>query len=281
MRLVLFLTASYLAVEVAGGFITGSLVLFADAGHVLVDFVGLSLALLAIHYGRKAAGADKTYGYYRLEILAALANAILMAGIGGVILVEAVQRFMDPPEIEGQLVFIFAVPGLLINLVSGLLLFEAQTESLNMRGAFLEVASDFVGSAAVLGTGAVLYFTSFKEIDPLVSLAIGLFILPRTWNLMMSAVHVLLEGTPAGMNMTHIQEHILGTPGVVGVHDLHVWSLTSGVNVLSAHVIVGLGVAQEDALNELSACLADHFDIEHSTFQIEGADRRATEPASH
>jgi cobalt-zinc-cadmium efflux system protein len=281
LQIVLALTAAYLAVEVAGAVITNSLALLADAGHVFIDVAGMTLALLAIRYGARSPTAQKTYGYYRVEILSALINGMLMVGIGTYIVFEAVRRFSDPPDLPGLAVFAFAVPGLVVNIVSAVLLYESQKGSLNLRGAFLEVVSDLAGSVAVMVSGIVIYFTDFKAIDPLASLAIGIFILPRTWVLLSEAIHVLLEGVPRNVNMDHVREHILGVDGVTALHDLHVWNLTSGMNVMSAHVVIAPEAQAGRVLNDLCSCLSGHFDIEHSTFQIERTDRSEMEHAGH
>jgi cobalt-zinc-cadmium efflux system protein len=281
LRIVLALTATYLLVEVAGAAITGSLALLADAGHMLIDVTGLVVALLAIRFGARGASSAKSYGYYRLEILAALLNGLMMAAIGAYILYEAVQRFSDPPSLPGLEVVAFAVPGLAVNAISIGLLMEAQKSSLNMRGAFLEVLADLGGSTAVIVVGVVIALGGPAIVDPLASLAIGLLIVPRTWNLLAEAVHVLLEGVPRNVDVEAVRGHILGVAGVTGLHDLHIWNLTSGVNVMSAHVVVQDGVPSQRVLSDLCACLADHFDIEHSTFQIESPDRSATEHAAH
>jgi cobalt-zinc-cadmium efflux system protein len=281
LQIVLALTAAYLLVEVVGAVVTGSLALLADAGHMLIDVTGIVVALLAIRFAARSPSAQKSYGYYRLEILAALANGLLMAGIGAYILYEAVQRFSDPPELPGLGVVVFAAPGLLINAVSIWLLMEAQKSSLNLRGAFLEVLADLGGSAAVLVVGAAIALGGPGIVDPIASLGIGLFILPRTWSLLAEAVHVLLEGVPRNVDMDVVRGHILGVAGVTGMHDLHVWNLTSGMNVMSAHVVVEDGTSTQRVLSDLCECLADHFDIEHPTFQIESPDRSASEHAAH
>jgi cobalt-zinc-cadmium efflux system protein len=281
LQIVLLLTGGYLLVEVAGAVITGSLSLLADAGHMLIDVTGLTVALLAIRFAARSPSAAKSYGYYRLEILAALLNGLLMVGISAYILVEAIQRFSDPPSLPGLGVVAFALPGLVVNAIAIWLLMEAQKASLNMRGAFLEVVADMGGSAAVVVVGVILAVGGPLVVDPIASLAIGLFILPRTWSLLAEAVHVLLEGVPRNVDIETVRSHILGVEGVTGMHDLHVWNLTSGMNVMSAHVVVGDGVSSQRVLSDLCACLADHFDIEHSTFQIESPDRSETEHAAH
>jgi cobalt-zinc-cadmium efflux system protein len=281
LQIVLALTGGYLLVEVAGAVVTGSLALLADAGHMLIDVTGIVVALMAIRFAARSPSAQKSYGYYRLEILAALLNGLLMAGIGAYILYEAVQRFSDPPELPGLGVVAFAVPGLIVNAISIWLLMEAQRTSLNLRGAFLEVLADLGGSTAVLLVGAVIALGGPGIVDPIASVGIGLFILPRTWNLLAEAVHVLLEGVPRNVDMEAVRGHILGVEGVTGMHDLHVWNLTSGMNVMSAHVVVEGGTSSQRVLSDLCECLADHFDIEHSTFQIESPDRSASEHAAH
>lgn len=281
LRLVLALTLCYFAVEVVAGILTSSLSLIADAGHMLTDVAGVSMALLAIWFANRPASPDKTYGYYRLEILAALANGLLLLGVAGYILIEAYRRFADPPDVVGLPMLLVASIGLLINLISAYLLLHGQKKSLNLRGAFLEVVSDTLGSVAVILAGLVVVLTGFKLIDPIAAVVIGLFIIPRTWSLMSEAVHILLEGAPKGVDLDTVQLHIIETTGVVGVHDLHAWTITSGMNVLSAHVVVEDGVKSEEVLDALCRCLADDFDIEHSTFQIESIDRRATESMAH
>ena len=281
LRLVLLLTTSYMGVELVGGLLTGSLALIADAGHMMTDVFGVGMALAAIWFANRPATPAKTYGYYRLEILAALANGFLLVGVAVYILWEASQRIGDAPEILGAEMLVVASVGLLVNLVSAYLLFEGQKNSLNLRGAFLEVVSDLLGSVAVIVAGLVIILTGWEGADLVASAFIGLFIVPRTWHLMGEAIHVLLEGTPRGIDLDHIRNHILGTEDVVSVHDLHVWSMTSGVPVMSAHVVIKEGASTSTVLDRLCACLLDHFDIEHSTFQLERADRGSKEPARH
>ena len=281
LTVVLALTASYTLVEIVVGLRSGSLALIADAGHMLTDVAGVSMALIAIKFAARPATSEKTYGYFRLEIFAAIGNSLLLFGIAGFVLYEAFGRFSDPPDVGGLPVLGVAAVGLLINLISAALLFQGQKTSLNLRGAFLEVVSDLAGSLAVVIAGVVLLISTFNLIDPIVSVLISVFILPRTWKLVSEALHVLLEGVPRHLNIAHIEEHILETHGVTAVHDLHVWCLTSGMDVISAHVVIGEDANSREVLNELSICLADHFDIEHSTFQIEQPDRSQLEHAAH
>ncbi len=281
LRAVLALTVVYLVVEIVGGVLTGSLALIADAGHMLTDVAGVSMALLAIWFAARPATPDKTYGYYRLEILAALTNGILLFGVAGYILFEAFRRFSQPPDVLGLPMLGVAGVGLAVNITSAYLLLHGQQNSLNMRGAFLEVVSDMLGSVAVIIAGLVILVTGFNLVDPIASVVIGLFILPRTWALMNEAVHILLEGAPKGVDLATVRQHVLETPGVADVHDLHAWTITSGMNVISAHVVIEGAVSQEQVLDDLCRCLSDDFDIEHSTFQIESTDRRATEATAH
>lgn len=281
LRIVFLLTVSYLAVEVAGGILTGSLALIADAGHMLADAAGIGMALIAIRFAARPATPEKTYGFYRLEILAALTNGFFLVGVAGYILFEAYHRLSSSHEVLGLPMLGVATVGFMVNLTSAYLLLEGQKTSLNMRGAFLEVVSDLLGSAAVILAGVVIVLTGSRIVDPIASVFIGLFILPRTWKLMNDALHVLLEGVPRHINMDHVREHILAVEGVTSVHDLHVWSLTSGVDVISAHVVVREDATPHRVLDELCGCLGAHFDIEHSTFQIEQKDRAELEHASH
>jgi cobalt-zinc-cadmium efflux system protein len=236
---------------------------------------------MAIWFAARPATQEKSYGYYRLEILAAVVNGGLLVGVSAYILFEAYRRFTAPPEVLGLPMLGVASVGLAVNLVSAYLLLHGGKTSLNLRGAFLEVVSDLLGSVAVIIAGGIILATGFNLIDPIASVVIGAFILPRTWSLMSEAVHVLLEGVPKDVDMSHVRQHILETKSVVGVHDLHAWTITSGMNVLSAHVVVEDGADPQRVLDELCSCLADHFDIEHSTFQIEPSDRQAMERASH
>lgn len=281
LRLVLLLTASYLIVEVAAAWLTNSLALLADAGHMVADVAGIALALTAIRFARRPATLEKTYGYYRLEMLAALLNGLLLLAIAAYILIESYRRFSDPPDFEGVPTLIVASLGLVVNLVAAYWLHDAQKTSLNMRGAYLEVMSDLLGSIAVILAAAVFLATGFKLIDVLASIFIGLFILPRTWSLINQAVHVLLEGAPRNVDLAIIRQHIIEVEGVTSVHDLHVWNLTSGMDVMSAHVVISPQASSQQVLDNLHLCLGDHFDIEHSTFQIESPDRSASEHVRH
>ena len=275
------LTLAIFAVEAIGGFAANSLALLADAGHMLTDVAGIGLALLAIWIGSRPASAERTFGYQRLEILAAIVNALLLFGVGAFILFEAIRRLAQPSEIASGLMIAVALVGLAGNGASLWLLRHAQSQSLNARGAFLEVLSDFAGSAAVIVAGVVIVLTGLGAADAIASIVIDVLIFPRTWRLLRDAVDVLLEATPKGLDMALVRSHILEAPGVTECHDLHVWTITSGMNVVSAHVIVAPDAKPAAVLDHLCECLAGFFDIEHSTFQIETADRRRLEEVGH
>ena len=278
---VLGLSLFVLLVEVVGGIASNSLALLADAGHMLTDVSGIGLSLLAIWFAGRRPTTERSFGYLRLEIFAAVANAVLLFGVAAFILVEAWQRLSAPPEVASGLMLGVALLGLALNAVSLFVLRDAQRTSLNMRGAYLEVMGDLAGSAAVIVAAMIITSTGWIAADALASVGIALLILPRTYALLRDATDVLLEATPKDLDMTHVRRHILEAPGVVDCHDLHAWTITSGVNVLSAHVILAEGADPALTLDALCACLSDDFDIEHSTFQLETADRRRFEERSH
>ena len=263
------LTAVYMAAEAVGGLLTGSLALLADAGHMLTDAGALGLALFAIQYAERAATPQKTYGYLRTEILAALINAIALLLISFFILYEAWQRFRQPPEVLGGPMLIVAAIGLIVNLVNMRMLASAAGESLNAKGAYLEVLSDMLGSVGVIAAGIIVLKTGWYRADPIIGAAIGLFIVPRTWSLLKDATHILLEGVPERIDVTSLESAMRSVNGVTAVHDLHVWTLTSGFDSLSAHVIVEDGVQPSRILSELEKLLKEQFQLEHLTLQLE------------
>jgi cobalt-zinc-cadmium efflux system protein len=281
LKLVLAITLTILAAEVAGALLSGSLTLLADAGHMLMDAGGIALALLAISFGQRSPSQARTFGYLRLEILAAALNALLLFAVSVFVIVEAVRRLIHPPAVASGIMLAFGIVALCGNACSLLLLRHGQGQSLNIRGAFLEVLSDFLGAAAVIAAAVVIAVTGFQRAAPIASLLIGAMIIPRTWQLLRQATDVLLEATPKNVNLDEVRRHMLETPGVIDVHDLHAWTITSGVNVLSAHVVVTGEAASGPVLDQLGGCLADHFDIEHSTFQIEPPGHRDHEPILH
>ena len=273
LRIALSITLAVMLVEIAGGVLANSLALVADAAHMATDALGLGMALLAIHFANLPPSGNRTFGYARAEILAALANCLLLLGVGGYVLYEAVQRFVTPAGTDGGLMIVFGLIGLVANSVSLTLLMRGQKESLNVRGAFLEVAADALGSLAVMISAAVILLTGWEAADPIASLVIGVMIVPRTVKLLRETVDVLLEAAPKNVDMAEVRAHILALDGVEDVHDLHAWTITSGLPVLSAHVVVSSDVlsaiGHEKMLHELQGCLGHHFDVEHCTFQLE------------
>jgi cobalt-zinc-cadmium efflux system protein len=273
LRIALAITLSVMVLEIVGGILSDSLALIADAAHMATDAVGLAMALLAIHFANRPAGLNRTFGFARAEILAALANCLLLLGVGAYLLFEAVERFITPAETKGWLTIAFAVVGLLANMVSLSILVRGQKESLNVRGAYLEVLADTLGSLTVLVSAAIILATGWLPADPIASLVIGLMIVPRTWKLLRETLNVLLEAAPKGVDMGEVRAHIVGLPGVEDVHDLHAWTITSGMPVLSAHVVVSQhildAVGHEKMLHDLQGCIGGHFDVEHCTFQLE------------
>ncbi|GAE63850.1 cation transporter [Chryseobacterium indologenes] len=269
LLIVLALSGTYLIAEVIGGIVTNSLALLADAAHMLTDVVGLLLAFIAIKIGERKADPSKTYGYYRTEILAAVINAVVLLGISVYVLVEAYKRFQDPPEVQSTSMLIVAGIGLIVNIVGLMILRKDSEASLNMKGAYFEVLSDMLTSVGVMIAGVIMLTTGWYYADPLISAAIGLLIFPRTWKLLMEAVHVLLEGTPKDVNIQELHNSLEKTPGVKDVHDLHVWSLTSSVNAMSAHIVKDEAYAQNQLLKTLTDQTTKNFKISHTTFQIE------------
>ena len=281
LALVLAITVTILAAEVSGAVLSGSLTLLADAGHMLTDAGGIGLSLLAIRLAQRSASPARTFGYLRLEILAAAMNAMLLFAVGVFVIAEAIRRLIHPPPVTSSVMLLFGVIAVGGNACSLLLLRQGQRESLNIRGAFVEVLSDLLGSLAVVAAAAVIALTGFTRADPIASLLIAVLIIPRTWQLLRQAGDVLLEATPRGVDLDEVRQHMLATSGVIDVHDLHAWTITSGVNVLAAHVVVDGQAAGGPVLDQLAGCLSHHFDIEHSTFQIEPPGHRNHEPILH
>ncbi|MFG2543686.1 cation diffusion facilitator family transporter [Streptomyces sp. NPDC048232] len=273
LRVALGITLTVMVVEIVGGVLADSLALIADAAHMATDALGLGMALLAVHFANRPASDRRTFGYARAEILAALANCVLLLGVGGYVLYEAIERFLTPAGTQGGLTVVFGAIGLVANMVSLSLLMRGQKDSLNVRGAFLEVAADALGSLAVIVSALVILATGWQPADPIASLLIGLMIVPRTLRLLRETLDVLLEAAPKGVDIGEVRAHILALDGVEDVHDLHAWTITSGLPVLSAHVVVSgetlSAIGHEKILHELQGCLGDHFDVEHCTFQLE------------
>jgi cobalt-zinc-cadmium efflux system protein len=266
---VLTLTLVFLVVEVVAGIVTGSLALLADAGHMLTDVAGLVLALLAMKLAERKASPRRTFGYHRAEILAALINAVLLVGVAGYILREAWERFRDPHPVPSGTVLVVAAIGLLVNVAGALLLRTGSRRSLNLRGAYNEVVADALSSVGVIAGAAVIAFTGFYLVDTLVAVAIAVFVLPRSWTLLRETLHVLLEGTPREVDLAALRSAMEGVPGVKTVHDLHVWTLTSGIHALSAHAILQEGATHGQVLGDLRSRVTAGFPISHVTVQLE------------
>jgi cobalt-zinc-cadmium efflux system protein len=275
---VLAITLTVLVVEVVGGLLSGSFALIADAGHMLTDAAGVALALVATSLARRPATARRTFGWQRAEILAALVNALVLTVVAVGAVVGGVRRIAEPGEVEAGLMLGVAVVGLVANAIGLLLLRPGQQESLNVRGAYLEVLGDLLGSVAVIAAAVVVLTTGFTAADAIASVLIGILIAPRAWSLLRDVGAVLLEATPAGVDLDDVRRHICGVPGVLGVHDLHAWTITSGVPVLSAHVEVPQDVLARGesgrVLGDLRRCLSGHFDVDHCTFQLEPPESR-------
>ena len=263
------LTVTFMLIEFAAGLWTGSLALVADAGHMLTDAGALALALFASWIAARPPTPAKTYGYYRAEILAALVNAVVLLAVAGVVLYEAWRRIVAPAPVLGVPMAVVAAVGLAVNVTGAWLLHRGAHESLNVRAAYLEVLSDALSSLAVLVAATVVITTGLTVADPLASAAIALLIVPRTWGLLRQAVNVLLEGTPAHLELTEIEAAMTRVPGVRRVHDLHVWTLTSGREAMSAHVVVADVRESERLLEALHAVLHARFGIDHTTIQLE------------
>ncbi|RIX44655.1 MAG: cation transporter [Rhodocyclales bacterium GT-UBC] len=276
LRFALALTGCFLIAEVIGGVLTGSLALISDAAHMLTDTAALAIALAAIRVARRPADRRRTYGYHRFEILAAAFNALLLFAVALYILVEAYQRLTSPPEIQSVGMLVIASIGLVVNLISIRLLREGQSDSLNVKGAYLEVWSDLLGSIGVIVGAVVIQLTGWSWVDPLVAVAIGLWVLPRTWILLKDSLNILLEGVPEGIDLGEVEQAMLAVPGVLGVHDLHLWALTTGKSSLTAHVVYDqIYSPEKDLMPALQTVLANRFKVVHTTLQCE------IEPCEH
>lgn len=278
LRLVLGVTVGVLAVELVGAYLSGSLALLADAGHMATDAAAVVLALSASYVATLPASPQRTFGFHRAEILAALGNAVVLLVVCSYLVWSGVGRLVEPPAVEADLMLGFATVGLLANGVSLALLARRKDSSLNMRGAHLEVLSDLLGSAAVVVAAVVILTTGFTRADPIASLLIAAMVLPRSFSLLREAVDVLLEASPRDVDLADVRSHLIAVPGVIDVHDLHAWTITNGMPVLSAHVTVSDDCLAERGvgalLDEFSGCVASHFDVDHATFQIEPESHR-------
>lgn len=294
LKIVLLLTSGYLVAEVVGGLLTNSLALLADAGHMLTDTGGLALAVFAISYARKPASPKRTYGFYRMEILASLANSLVLILLSVYIFYEAYRRFFEPPEIQSLSMTIVAAIGLVVNFTGMKLLGghshdhshndnheheekkeqhaeeDEEPESLNVEGARLELLSDMLGSIGVIAAGLIIMTTNFYLADPIVSIGLAIFILPRTWRLLKKSIHILMEGVPHNISYEELKKAILEVKGVTGVFDIHIWTITSGMDAISAHVVVMDPSRSQAILQELNSLFEKRFKFAHATIQIEG-----------
>lgn len=278
LKIALALTGTYFIAEVVGGLMTGSLALLSDAAHMLTDVMALIVALVAIRIGQRAPDPKRTFGYYRFEILAAAFNAAVLFVVAFYILYEAYRRFSEPPDIQTGGMLIVAVIGLLVNGVSMWVLRGSSDSSLNMKGAYLEVLSDTLGSVGVIGAAILIRFTGWWQVDPILAVLIGLWVLPRTWKLLGQSVNVLLEGVPEGFELQKLHDALTALPGVREVHDLHVWSLTSGRNSMTVHLVANS--ASPNVVQQAQQIAREH-DIEHASIQVEENGTASLERGSH
>jgi cobalt-zinc-cadmium efflux system protein len=262
-------SSGVLVLELVAGIAGNSLALLADAGHMFADVVGMALSLGAITIATRPRSSGRTFGLYRLEILAAAINAVVLLGIGVAVLVAALRRFAEPPDVGGQFILVVATIALIANAASLRLLGHGRAASLNVRAAYLEVLGDLLGAIAVIVAGVVIAATGWLQADAVASIVIAVLIVPRTVALLRDSVDVLMEATPKGIDMADVERHIREAPGVRDVHDLHAWTITSGMNVVSAHVVLDEDGKPGDVLDHLALCLSADFDIDHSTFQLE------------
>jgi cobalt-zinc-cadmium efflux system protein len=286
LKVVLLLTSAFFVIQILVGFKIGSLAVISDAGHMLIDVAGLVMALLAISFTQKPATPARTYGFYRAEILASLLNSLFLILLSVIILFEAFERILHPSEVNGLPIIIVASIGLGINLLGIGLLSKVRIknrsqdsslekynapvqENLNIHGVYLEVLADTIGSAGVIAAGIIIQTTGFYLADPLISIGIVALILPRTWLLLKKAIHILIEGTPSHLCHEEIKNSILSVKGVTGVFDLHIWTITSGIHALSAHVVIIDRNRSHQILQEINSMLENNFNITHATIQIE------------
>jgi cobalt-zinc-cadmium efflux system protein len=269
LRTALVITAVFLAVELVGGFVAGSVALIADAGHMATDVAALGLALFAIRVAGREATASKTYGYRRTEILAALANGVVLVGVSVFVAVDAVERMFAPPPVRSGLMLVVAVLGLGANIASAAVLHSSHRHSLNMRGAFLHVLGDALGSVGAIVAALAMMFFGWQLADPIAALVITVLILVSAWRLVRESVDVLMEAAPEHVDMADLGREIRAVAGVLDVHDLHVWTVTSGYHAISAHVDVAEDAHCPTVLRDLQAVARERFDLSHTTFQLE------------
>lgn len=278
LAIALALTAAYLVVQVVVGVSIGSLALISDAGHMLTDTAGLAMALAAITFAQRSPTDQQTYGRYRLESFAALGNALLLFGVAIYVLYEAIGRFQDPTDVPGVGLIVVALVGLIVNVISFLLLQAGASESINIRGAFLEVVADMIGSVGVLVAGLVMLTTGWAYADPIVGVAIGFFVLPRAYRLGRDALRILMERAPEDVSVVEVRAALAAVPGVADVHDLHIWTLTSGTNLATAHLRLCAGASSDDVVPAACRALHEDFNLQHVTVQAEADHAAPCEP---
>lgn len=269
LAIALGLTTTFLVAELIGAFWFGSLALLSDAAHMFTDAAALAIALVAVKIGQKPADKKRTYGYRRFEILAAAFNAVLLFVVAAYILYEGIARFIDPEPVESVGMLVVATIGLVVNLIAMRVLAGGVEKSLNMKGAYLEVWADMLGSLGVIGAAALIWLTGKTWIDPVVAIAIGLWVLPRTWTLLRDTLHILLQGVPRGIDLDSVRAEIAATEGVAGVHDLHLWSVAGDDASLTAHIEIADGADAEATRAAVAAMLGTQFEIQHATIQTE------------
>lgn len=277
LKWALAITSIYFAAEVVGGFLTNSLALLSDAGHMFSDIAALGLCLVTSQMARRPATLQKTYGYHRMEILASLVNGLTLWLVVGIIFHAAYNRFFDPPAVHSLGLLVVASLGLVVNLVAGLILYGLHKKSLNIHGAFLHILGDALGSIGAMSAGTIMLATGWYVADPLISILIGLLILYSSWSLVKEAVSILMQSVPRGIDLEEVRRAMEQVRGVQKVHDLHVWAVTSGIFTLSAHAVVDDGEDFHQVLNGIEETLKDRFQIEHTTIQLETEDREQRE----
>jgi cobalt-zinc-cadmium efflux system protein len=277
LKFALLISLSYFFAEAIAGFLTNSLALISDAGHMISDIGAMTLSLLAFRMAQRPATVESTYGYHRVEILVALFNGLALWLIVGVIFTAAYNRLLNPPEVQSQAMIIVAVVGLLVNVAAGMILHGSHHENLNLRGAYLHVVSDAIGSVGAIVAGFIMLATDWYLADPLISVFIGLLILYSSWSLIKDCLSILMQSVPKGIRLEEVQRTIEEVNGVVKVHDLHVWSVTSGIYTLSAHAVVDNTQDSHRVLNGIEETLRHRFRIEHTTIQLETESREANE----
>lgn len=277
LKMALGISAVYFFAELIAGFLTNSLALLSDAGHMLSDIAAMALSLFAFYFARRPATDNSTYGYHRVEILAALFNGLALWLIVGIIFTAAYNRLFSPPEVASRGMIVVAVVGLVVNIAAGVILYDRHHHSLNLHGAFLHVVSDAVGSLGAIAAGSIMLLTGWYLADPLISIFIGVLILFSSWHLIAESLSILMQSVPRGIRLEEVRETIESVEGVAKVHDLHVWAVTSGVHTLSAHAVVENGGDFHEVLNGIEDTLRRRFNIEHTTIQLEVENREETE----